>query len=89
MELRVPRRGRALGLAARDRGRAQADGRVDERAEAVPVERGPRVAAGRAVDVLAEVAGARDVLEAGGEVRVLAFRDGHSSSRIIDRLGGE
>jgi D-beta-D-heptose 7-phosphate kinase/D-beta-D-heptose 1-phosphate adenosyltransferase len=36
-----------------------------------------------------EIAGARDVLENGGEVRVLAFRDGHSSSRIIDRLGGE
>mgnify|MGYP000031207912 CR=1 FL=1 len=24
-----------------------------------------------------------------GEVRVLAFRDGHSSSRIIDSLGGQ
>jgi len=33
-----------------------------------------------------EIAGAREVLENGGEVRVLAFRDGHSSSRIIDRL---
>ena len=36
-----------------------------------------------------EIAGARDVLENGGEVRVLAFRDGHSSSRIIDRLRDE
>ncbi len=36
-----------------------------------------------------EIVGARDVLENGGEVRVLAFRDGHSSSRIIDRLNGE
>jgi D-beta-D-heptose 7-phosphate kinase/D-beta-D-heptose 1-phosphate adenosyltransferase len=36
-----------------------------------------------------EIAGAREVLQAGGEVRVLAFRDGHSSSRIIDRLGSE
>ncbi len=34
-----------------------------------------------------EIAGARDVLENGGEVRVLAFRDGHSSTRIIDKLG--
>jgi len=34
-----------------------------------------------------EIAGAREVLENGGEVRVLAFRKGHSSSRIIDRLG--
>lgn len=33
-----------------------------------------------------EIVGAREVLENGGEVRVLAFRDGHSSSRIIDRL---
>lgn len=33
-----------------------------------------------------EIAGAREVLENGGEVRVLAFRDGHSSSRIIARL---
>jgi D-beta-D-heptose 7-phosphate kinase/D-beta-D-heptose 1-phosphate adenosyltransferase len=33
-----------------------------------------------------EIAGARDVLENGGEVRVLAFREGHSSSRIIDKL---
>ena len=36
-----------------------------------------------------EIAGAKDVLKNGGEVRVLAFRDGHSSSRIIDRLGEE
>ena len=36
-----------------------------------------------------EIAGARDVLQNGGEVRVLAFRDGHSSSRIIDRLKDE
>ncbi|MGB5737974.1 MAG: D-glycero-beta-D-manno-heptose 1-phosphate adenylyltransferase, partial [Woeseia sp.] len=33
-----------------------------------------------------EIAGARDVLAAGGEVRVLAFRKGHSSSRIIERM---
>ncbi len=33
-----------------------------------------------------DIAGAKDVLQNGGEVRVLAFRDGHSSSRIIDRL---
>lgn len=32
------------------------------------------------------IAGAKDVLQNGGEVRVLAFRDGHSSSRIIDQL---
>ncbi len=36
-----------------------------------------------------EIVGAREVLENGGEVRVLAFRDGHSSSRIIDRLKDE
>jgi len=36
-----------------------------------------------------EIVGARDVLKNGGEVRVLAFRDGHSSSRIIDRLSDE
>ena len=36
-----------------------------------------------------EIVGAREVLQNGGEVRVLAFRDGHSSSRIIDRLGDE
>ena len=33
-----------------------------------------------------QIAGAKDVLSNGGEVRVLAFRDGHSSSRIIDKL---
>jgi D-beta-D-heptose 7-phosphate kinase/D-beta-D-heptose 1-phosphate adenosyltransferase len=33
-----------------------------------------------------EIAGAKDVLKNGGEVRVLAFREGHSSSRIIDKL---
>ncbi len=33
-----------------------------------------------------DIAGARDVLENGGEVRVLAFRDGQSSSRIIEKL---
>jgi D-beta-D-heptose 7-phosphate kinase/D-beta-D-heptose 1-phosphate adenosyltransferase len=33
-----------------------------------------------------EIAGAKDVLQNGGEVRVLAYRDGHSSSRIIDKL---
>lgn len=33
-----------------------------------------------------EIAGAKVVLQNGGEVRVLSFRDGHSSSRIIDRL---
>ena len=33
-----------------------------------------------------EIAGAKEVLADGGEVRVLAFRDGHSSSRIIDKL---
>jgi D-beta-D-heptose 7-phosphate kinase/D-beta-D-heptose 1-phosphate adenosyltransferase len=36
-----------------------------------------------------EIVGAREVLQNGGEVRVLAFRDGHSSSRIIDRLNDE
>ena len=35
-----------------------------------------------------EIAGAKDVLRNGGEVRVLAFREGHSSSRIIEKLGG-
>jgi D-beta-D-heptose 7-phosphate kinase/D-beta-D-heptose 1-phosphate adenosyltransferase len=35
-----------------------------------------------------EIAGAREVLGNGGEVRVLSFRDGHSTSRIIDKLGG-
>ncbi len=34
-----------------------------------------------------EIAGAKAVLAAGGEVRVLAFREGQSSSRIIERLG--
>lgn len=34
-----------------------------------------------------EIAGARDVLSNGGEVRVLSFRGGHSSSRIIEALG--
>jgi len=33
-----------------------------------------------------EIAGAKEVLQHGGEVRVLSFRDGQSSSRIIDRL---
>ncbi len=33
-----------------------------------------------------EIAGARDVLDNGGEVRVLAFREGQSSSRIINKL---
>jgi len=33
-----------------------------------------------------DIAGAKDVLQNAGEVRVLAFRDGHSSSRIIDKL---
>ena len=33
-----------------------------------------------------EIAGAKDVLANGGEVRVLAFREGQSSSRIIDKL---
>jgi len=33
-----------------------------------------------------DIAGAKDVLRNSGEVRVLAFRDGHSSSRIIDKL---
>jgi D-beta-D-heptose 7-phosphate kinase/D-beta-D-heptose 1-phosphate adenosyltransferase len=36
-----------------------------------------------------EIAGAKEVLRNGGEVRVLAFRAGRSSSRIIDRLGEE
>ena len=36
-----------------------------------------------------EIAGAREVLRNGGEVRILSFRDGHSSSRIIDRLDGD
>lgn len=33
-----------------------------------------------------QIAGAKAVLHNGGEVRVLGFRDGHSSSRIIDLL---
>jgi len=33
-----------------------------------------------------EIAGGRAVLENGGEVRVLTFRDGHSTSGIIDKL---
>jgi D-beta-D-heptose 7-phosphate kinase/D-beta-D-heptose 1-phosphate adenosyltransferase len=33
-----------------------------------------------------EIIGAREVLKHGGEVRVLAFRDGHSSTRVIDEL---
>ncbi len=33
-----------------------------------------------------QIAGARAVLDAGGEVRVLAFRDGRSTTRIIERL---
>jgi D-beta-D-heptose 7-phosphate kinase/D-beta-D-heptose 1-phosphate adenosyltransferase len=35
-----------------------------------------------------DIAGAKDVLKNGGEVRVLAFREGHSSSDIIDKLRG-
>jgi len=35
-----------------------------------------------------EIAGSKDVLNNGGEVRVLAFREGQSSSRIIDKLRG-
>lgn len=35
-----------------------------------------------------EIVGARTVLENGGDVRVLSFRDGHSTTRIIDRLKG-
>ena len=34
-----------------------------------------------------EIAGAKDVLNNGGEVRILALREGQSSSRIIDQLG--
>jgi len=33
-----------------------------------------------------DIAGAKDILAHGGEVRVLSFREGHSSTRIIDRL---
>ena len=35
-----------------------------------------------------EIAGGKAVLANGGEVRVLSFRDGHSTTRIIDRLRG-
>lgn len=35
---------------------------------------------------IADIAGARDVLENGGEVRTLAFHEGRSSTRIIDSL---
>jgi D-beta-D-heptose 7-phosphate kinase/D-beta-D-heptose 1-phosphate adenosyltransferase len=35
-----------------------------------------------------EIAGGRQVLDNGGEVRVLAFRDGRSTSGIIERLRG-
>ena len=33
-----------------------------------------------------EIVGGKEVLGNGGEVRVLAFRDGHSTTRIIDQL---
>ena len=33
-----------------------------------------------------DIVGASDVLAAGGEVRVLPFREGQSSSSIIDKL---
>ena len=33
-----------------------------------------------------EIAGAEHVLSAGGEVRVLAYREGHSSSSVIEKL---
>ncbi len=35
-----------------------------------------------------DIAGAKEVLKNGGEVRVLAFRNGHSSSKIIEKLRG-
>jgi D-beta-D-heptose 7-phosphate kinase / D-beta-D-heptose 1-phosphate adenosyltransferase len=35
---------------------------------------------------VADIAGGEAVLASGGEVRVLAFREGHSSSRIIEKL---
>ncbi len=35
-----------------------------------------------------DIAGGSDVVANGGEVRVLSFRHGHSTSRIIDRLRG-
>jgi D-beta-D-heptose 7-phosphate kinase/D-beta-D-heptose 1-phosphate adenosyltransferase len=34
-----------------------------------------------------DIVGAEDVLGAGGDVRVLPFREGHSSTRIIEKLG--
>ncbi|MGH8224486.1 MAG: bifunctional heptose 7-phosphate kinase/heptose 1-phosphate adenyltransferase, partial [Woeseiaceae bacterium] len=33
------------------------------------------------------IAGAADVIKNGGEVRILAYRDGYSSSSIIERAG--
>ena len=36
-----------------------------------------------------EIAGSKDVLQNGGEVRVLAFREGRSSSAIIKKLEGK
>ncbi len=36
-----------------------------------------------------EIAGGKAVLANGGEVRVLAFRDGHSTTRMIERLKDE
>lgn len=33
-----------------------------------------------------QIAGGKNVLQNGGEVRVLSFRDGHSTSRIIEKL---
>ena len=35
-----------------------------------------------------DIAGAKEVLKNGGEVRVLTFRNGHSSSNIIEKLRG-
>lgn len=35
-----------------------------------------------------EIAGGKAVLANGGEVRVLSFRDGHSTSRMLARLRG-
>ncbi|MEM9688795.1 MAG: bifunctional D-glycero-beta-D-manno-heptose-7-phosphate kinase/D-glycero-beta-D-manno-heptose 1-phosphate adenylyltransferase HldE [Pseudomonadota bacterium] len=35
---------------------------------------------------VADIAGGRAVLDNGGEVRVLSFRDGHSTSRMIERM---
>ena len=54
-----------------------------------------RLIAGTLPDVLVkggdykaeEIAGAKEVLGNGGEVRILAFREGQSSSRIIEQLG--